>query len=87
MSSSAQPDVRSHASVLGLPLDALIAGLACAVMVAGFLWIRRITHGDPEPRIFRATTHADPTEIMTRPVIAAAIAFVVVLALGLAVRL
>ena len=40
---------------LGLPLAARSSGSAFVVTVAGFLWIRRITQGDAEPRIFRAT--------------------------------
>lgn len=79
-----EPMFESSVQPFGFPLDAMIVALGLVGVVTGFLWIRRITHVDPDPRIFRATTHPDPTDVVLRPVIAAAVAFIVVLALGLA---
>jgi hypothetical protein len=36
-------------SVAGLPARIIIAAVACSGIVVGWIWIRRIARGEPEP--------------------------------------
>ena len=77
------PMFDSRVSLWGLPLSTAIFAVAVAVLVAGVLWLRRITSVEGEPRTFRATTRPDPVDRVIRGLVLAAIVFAVVFALGL----
>ena len=52
--------------VLGVPASLLIFAVAVVPLVGGFLWMRRITRGDPEPESFWATA-GGPRRTERRP--------------------
>jgi hypothetical protein len=45
---------------LGIPANILVTGVGLGLLVIGFLWLRQVTRGDPEPDSFWATTRKRP---------------------------
>jgi hypothetical protein len=66
----------------GAPLGALIVGTGFALLVAGSMWMRRISSVEKEPKSFRATTAPSPLDRLTLGVALAAVVFAAVFALG-----
>jgi hypothetical protein len=56
-------------TILGIPTNVLLFGIAAALLLAAFVITVRMTRGDPEPRPFRATTGDDATDVITRVVV------------------
>jgi hypothetical protein len=50
-------------------VNVLLFAVTVALLAAAFVITVRISRGDPEPPPFRATTHADATDLVTRVVI------------------
>ena len=63
------PAFDNRQAIFGLPADVLLFGVAAGLLVAAFVITVRMTRGDPEPRPFRATTHADASDLVTRVVL------------------
>jgi hypothetical protein len=64
------PVFANRQGVFGLPVDVLMVVVAIGLSVAGIVFMRRITHVDPEPRSFRSTTRMEASDLVTRVVIA-----------------
>ena len=64
------PAFDNRESIFGIPSNVVLFAVAIALLVAGAVIALRIGRGDPEPRPFRATTHADATDLVIRVVIA-----------------
>ena len=67
---------------LGLPVSVVLVVVAFALLAGGLVVIRRISRVDPDPRVFRATTHPDALDRVVRGVALAAVVFAAVFALG-----
>jgi hypothetical protein len=63
------PVFDNREELFGIPANVLLFAVTVIVAAAAFVVTVRITRGDPEPRPFRATTHADATDLVTRVVI------------------
>ena len=69
-------------SILGVPLGVVIVAIAFVLLAAGFVWMRRISRVDGEPRSFRATTHPGPLDRLVRGVALATVVFAAVFAVA-----
>jgi hypothetical protein len=63
------PAFDNREAILGIPTNVLRFAAVVAILPAAFVITVRITRGDPEPRPFRATTHADASDLVTRIVV------------------
>ena len=69
-------------SVNGMPLSALLLAAGFVLLVAGFVWMRRISSVDGDPRSFRATTRPSSLDRLVRGVALATVVFAAVFAVA-----